>query len=231
MGMGVVASGGTFGLPLFHGTSDFFATQIMNSGLGAANPIAQLGAVSLADDVVALMESLGIGISMADSWYTHVRLLRQMSQQRVSEGGFNWRHGGVYVTLTRHQAIGYARNAKGSELLTSIAELLALAPHLASRRLLRNYPEIRAVLGQEHAPVLIRAQGVQVSAMRTERGQDPSSAIADLDEHFDSIRSALERGRESPFASLHQFEIVQVVPPSQLELEILSRDELEAYTW
>lgn len=217
-------------VPLFHATSDFFAALILESGLGAKNVITEWRVVEFAHDVANLLCDCGVDISTDPERHLTHMILQPMVDQEVTEAGFNFRHGSVYLSAARSDAMRYAVNRKGSELLSYIEQALSTIPpsrHSEIDALLARFPEARRALEACHNPVLITAHNVPISALRTEQGGDPRIAIRRAEEFAVSLGQPTDGGLLDAVLQQCRFELVGNLPPSSLVVTQIDRSELD----
>jgi hypothetical protein len=196
----------------------------MAAGLGTRNIVADWRLVDLARDAVALLHANQIGLTLDQESWADVTCLERSAQQQISNGGFNWRHGSVYVSAARDDAMRYARNDKGSELLTLIGNALAHLPSeqdSAVHDLLSSYPDAKFALARIHRPRIVCIQGVPVGALRDEKGGDPMPSIYSLERHIrdGSFHPAL--------LQFCRFELVESISAEHLTVEFVSAEELD----
>lgn len=218
--MELLTENGLFALPLYHATSNFFTTMIMKNGLGAQNIVTSWRVLDLVHELLGLIDSLAIGGNFDDDNFQTVDLLRRVSGQNVTAGGFNFRHGSVFLSAARGDALRYAANAKGSEILTMIHDALAVLP--TSQRdvatdLLAGYPEVRAALASEHHPMIVTVQNVPIKFLQGERGGSVMHSIAVVKE-FAREHSTIN----DVILQLCRFELLTALPPQMLSIESVS---------
>ena len=167
-----------------------------------------------------LLDALSIRQRLDDPNFAAVYQLRTACSQRVTAGGFNFRHGSVYLSAARSDALRYADSSKkGSEVLTMIHDALALVPathHDAKLELLSSYPEVRIALEAQHNPVIVVARNVPVAALRGETGEEAEAVVKDAEMMAATIGVSLLHD-----AVLQQcrFELLKPLPPETLSIE------------
>ena len=170
-------------IPLYHGTSDLFLASILESGLGAKIPHERLRTLDLLRDVAS---AEGLDWSGDPELMVQESVVRDMVAQRVSKGGFNFRHGGTYLTPCKVSAVRYALgNPFGSELLSMAVLLLGKlekTDQAHARCLMRKYAEIGCLLGAAVKPILIEALEVPVGYLRSEQGKDARVVVDQLND-------------------------------------------------
>ena len=167
----------TVPIPLYHGTSTLFLPSIMEFGLGAVNPIAELRVLDFARAIYPMVRE---HIAPDRSWASKALSFRKMVEQQSSV--MNWQHGDVYLSPSRHTAIRYAVNKRvGSELLSYALDLLQelLNRGVAGVRdeLYGQFPAIFELLDVSVAPVVITVREVQPAALLDENGNAPDMAL------------------------------------------------------
>lgn len=170
--MTVVDEHGNLTQPLFHGTSDIIAAQILETGLGRKNLLIDLQAFTLFEELMVAAEEFSETFFVPSANWD---FLQKMRLQDTS-GTLVSIHGPVFVSASFYSAARYARNPVGSEFLSTAMEV-----HLAltERRpeLVGKWDEHPAVVFARlpHRPVVIEIlPGVLSESLLTEGG---SSAI------------------------------------------------------
>lgn len=171
-----LVSDGVFTIPLFHGTSAFFAKRIHEVGLGSCNPIDEYVVLPF---LKAVYEACDATFDRNDGlWAAHRIVLQPMMQQQVL-GSANFQHGHAYLTPCRNSAVGYAlSNRWGSELITQALNLykkLVSANPKACDQFLGS-PVLR-LLDEPHIPCLVTATSVPTSMLAAEDGGPVSKQI------------------------------------------------------
>ncbi len=117
--------------------------------------------------------------------------VRKIVQQRVTDGGFNFRHGSTYLSPSRTTAVRYALNNRyGSELLETTFNLLEKLKAYDLRRaseIVEEYPDLLKLQEMPHQPLLVEAFDVPTRHLRSEQGEDPSPNISMLRENADDM--------------------------------------------
>lgn len=215
--MRLVTSDGKFSLPLYHGTSSFFADMIMQDGLGTINIVDSWRLLDMAREIVLLIkENEIIGQNDPDA-ILNFDMLERMAEQGITTGGFNFRHGTVYLSAARSDALRYASNPKGSEFLTMLSwslDLLRSSKSSAMTMFSDNYPEAVRAIESDHHPVIIVVHDVMASALQTEAGEDLMQIV-------DAVESMVDGSGEIPDYCLQllRFELIGSLPRTQLEVE------------
>ena len=158
--------------PLFHGTSTLFADRILNSSLGSQNPVAETNAVACLSQLLAVGD---VALACEADWVSESYSLRHIAAQSVTGAGFNFRHGSTYLSPSEETAVRYAlSNSHGSEIISACVALLNKLRVVAESNvecIEKNFPRIRDLSSGCFEPVLMRADSVPVSALRTEQGE------------------------------------------------------------
>ena len=169
-------------VPLYHGTSKLFLPSIRSGGLGAKDPNTAFRTREMLDELTSAREW---------NWDEDPDLLaaRYIIEQRVTGGGFNFRHGSTYLSPSKTTAVRYAlSNRVGSELLSTtfcmFDKLKAYDLHRANG-IIERYPELLKLYEIPHQPLLVEALDIPIRNLRTERGEDPAHALRMLRENAD----------------------------------------------
>ena len=169
-------------IPFYHGTSMLFLPSIQSGGLGAKDPNVSFRTREMLDE---------LAIAREWNWDVNPDLLtaRSIIEQRVTSGGFNFRHGSTYLSPSKTTAVRYALiNRFGSELLSTtfcmFDKLKAYDLHSAYG-IIRKYPELLTLYGMPHQPLLVEALDIPIRNLRSECGDDPAHALAMLRENAD----------------------------------------------
>jgi hypothetical protein len=168
--------------PLFHGTSTLFLDDILASGLGAKNPLVELEIATFIEQVTPLIDS---HLAATATYIARRRSFGRMAEQFTSTNGWNFQHGQTYLSPSMSTAIRYAANKRyGSEILTYALDFLQMlidrdVPTVATD-VFRQFPKVFALLDTSPAPILVRADRVQLNQLLTERGEDPMLQVDQL---------------------------------------------------
>ena len=171
-------------VPLYHGTSKIFLSSIHSVGLGAKDPHVMFRTREMLNELASAREW---------NWCEDPFLLdvRYIVEQRVTAGGFNFRHGSTYLSSSRNNAVRYALNNRyGSELLsTTFSMLERLKEHdlRGAYEIIERYPELLKLQEMPHQPLLIEAFDVPTRHLRSEPGEDPAHNISMLRENADDM--------------------------------------------
>jgi len=111
-------------------------------------------------------------------------IMDKIDEQSVSTGGFNFRHGGVYLTPSRRTAINYAvGNPFGSELLTHchlLSEALASSEEGTRATWFNEYSELLAILKLQGKPMLVKVNRARTVDFADEIGETPPRRLSRL---------------------------------------------------
>ena len=175
-------------VPLYHGTSKLFLSSIQSGGLGAKDPNVTFRTREMLDELASAREW---------NWQEDPDLLaiRYIIDQRVTNGGFNFRHGSTYLSPSKATAVRYAlSNRFGSELLSTafsmFEKLKAYDPHRAHEIVVR-YPELLKLHEMTHQPLLVEALDIPIRNLRSEDGEDPAHTLSVLRENADGLRKLI----------------------------------------
>jgi hypothetical protein len=215
----LVSENGQLTLPLYHGTSSYFWPSIKRHGLGGTNIAQSWRLVPMLKEAAEVLTSIR-NEDIENEMRIRLPILKPIVEQRVSGGGFNFRHGGVYLTCSPARAVLYATRGFGSELLGQAAEtidlLVSVCPEEAAN-LLARYPEAAAARSAEHRPVLIEIERIHIDRLRAENGDAPDHTLA-VAQSFMAIPSA-----GPPQVT---FELAGIVRPDEI-----SASEIEVTDW
>ncbi len=214
--------------PLYHGTSTLWEQSIRMHGLGGRRILSELRALEF---FRRARECLKV---VPTDWPVGTELcMVSIEAQSVTTGGFNFRHGGVYLSPSRQTAVRYAvQNQFGSELLT-FCQLLRKA-HTNARenagpRWFEEYTELIEVLEKLGEPIIVRVDRMRSADLMNETGDVELKNLGRLLDWIAEseagtlhrkardveLRDALENGngpkiaelmalREGPFLSVEQ---------------------------
>ncbi|MDA7615167.1 hypothetical protein N8574_01855 [Akkermansiaceae bacterium] len=209
-----IVENGILKIPLFHGTSSLFLESITKHGLGAINLHEALRTVELMQDLCALAKdesNLPIG-------EVEFMTMERMSNQEVTAGGFNFRHGGVYFAVDDKKARSYSKNNQyGSELLSYALGLFKAMNEVDPEKvvsIIDKYPEAIDILDQESRPLMVKARNLPVSSLLNETGEDAGFILSLMQEAID------EHGPElGTKLNIHEvFELQGIIPFDKLEI-------------
>lgn len=157
--------------PLYHGTSSIFLDSIIKSGLGGENIVKKFHIKDMFSQIVhAFMNQY----KDSEWWKKEGFICEKMVNQEVTSSGFNFRHGGVYLTPSFDTAKRYATSNKyGSELISyfilAYEELSRYNQELANIIYPKDHP-LRKLLNIEGKPIVIEILEIQSENLVTEQG-------------------------------------------------------------
>ena len=222
--MKLITDDGTFALPLYHGTSDFFVAMILKSGLGRCDIVKEWRLLDFIDELFKIKKALlaaGKLTAEADRTFFGVENARK---QDVTTGGFNYRHGGIYVSAAYNDALRYCQNAKGSEVVTMIYNVLTVLPEGGRDiclRILANYKELEQAILTDHKPSVLVLRNIPVKFLKSETGGDAMESISMASDFLDSLGPV-----DDVALQFCRFEVVSTIDPELLEVEEVSRNEV-----
>jgi hypothetical protein len=160
------------GFPLYHGTTSLFLDSINELGLGGENICEKYGVIEMFTQIVDAFEKQHID---SEWWSYECFICEKMVGGKVTNGGFNFRYGGVYLTPSLETANMYAQSNKyGSELVSyfvrSYEELFKHRPILADQIFPLNHP-LRDVMAIDAIPVILKISGITKDGLTTEQGE------------------------------------------------------------
>ncbi len=170
-------AGEVFDLPLYHGTSTLFLEDIRRLGLGAKDPLEELGVLDLARDIQPLLDEHAADHAI---YKRRRHSFELMIQQRA--GSRNFQHGQTYVSPSPGTAVRYAVNKRyGSELLTYTLDLLQVLVDkgvpAVTDSLYRRHRRLFQLLDVSPAPLLVELAGVPTGSLQAEDGSDPTNSF------------------------------------------------------
>lgn len=194
-------------IPLFHQTSSLFLPSIREVGLGAVNPHEKLRTYDFLRELLELASRLKeIPLSSLD-----LNILRRMANQEVTSGGFNFRHGGVYLSPSQKKVAGYARrNPYGSELLSESLRLYQTLKSLGddAGAIGSRYPVLIELIELIVTPLMVVVRDVSLDHLRSELGCDPKPELEKMQYVVDKLGP--DQGRE--LWGTHAFELGNPIP-------------------
>jgi|GEM_PF-831110 len=204
-------------VPLYHGTSSIFLEDILDLGLGAKNPIEQLGVLELAREIRPLAHQY---LADTATYKSRIGSFERMTDQLA--GHWNYQHGQTYLSACRGTAIRYASsNRYGSELLTNTLDFLQLlldrdVPTVADS-LYRAHRALFGLLDISPAPVLIKSEGVPVRYLIDEDGGDAAGAIGWIDEMMAEYPDKLETMLQQT-----NFRLLEPISPGDVSASLIN---------
>jgi len=166
--------------PLYHATSSIFEESIKLQGLGGCCPVKEFKAI----EFLSILEEIG-NKELADNkfwnYFEFQYTISLMTNQRITDGGFNYQHGGVYLTPSIDTAVRYSRNKYGSEIISKIFETLDLFTSLDVKidlKLLADFQNLIALKGLTAIPVIYEINNLPIEYLSMgESGQDLDKQI------------------------------------------------------
>lgn len=199
--------------PLFHGTSTLFLDSIRENGLGALNPVEQYGALEFLN---ALYSICKIELSEDLQWQIEGFLLQSIIDQKISKGGFNWRHGNAYVSPECSRAVNHAlHNEYGLEALTMAIRWYERLLHQKPKF---DFPEeitssqLLELRGHHFEPIIVEVKKdiLTVTDLIGEKDEAPATLL----EKIENNKISVEIGKI--FNQQFNFYLRTVVPPENL---------------
>lgn len=205
-------------VPLYHGTSSHYVDSIKNFGLGGVR-----------DDVLfdkrilsALADRLSDRSNQTEWWELNSIIVEPMLDQRVTDGGFNFRYGATYLTPSRSTALRYATsNRMGSEYISTIHEafiaLNSVNP-IAASEIIPPEHGLRKIFDADHCPIVISVRGLGVEMLRTEKGEKIDRQLANMKKMKNDFAGVDAEALWQQF----NFEISSPIPSSLLVFEYIN---------
>jgi hypothetical protein len=159
---------GVLTFPLYHGTSSLFLPSIMKHGLGGRNIIEECNVLEFARELLEKIKtSRGHTLSALS-----VDIFEKMCNQEITDGGFNFTHGGVYLSISVGKAAQYASSNKhGSELISYVMKAYENLNLQSDTAINRKYGDLLQFLdkGKDSAfKILIEVNGINIESLRKE---------------------------------------------------------------
>ncbi len=193
--------------PLYHGTSTLFLDSITEFGLGGQNICEKYQVIEMFTQVVDVFKKKDIN---SDWWVMEGYICEKMTSGEVTNGGFNFRYGGVYLTPSLETAKRYSQSNKyGSELVSyfirSYEELYKHDSSLADQIFPLNHP-LHELIASGAQPVVLEINDLSINDLTTEQGNP--------------IDSQLKLMNEMPKAIWQQFnfECLEIIPSKNIKL-------------
>jgi len=209
---------GKMEIPLYHGTSDFFLGKIQEHGLGGYRDSSLFDKGVLSELACKLSDAS----NPTDWWQHHSFIVTPMLEEGITNGGFNFRHGGTYLTPAKSTACRYATsNRLGSEFIDTVYHAYtALASVNASEaeRIVPNNHPLMAAFQNTWKPVVIALNGVDSQILRTEEGETIGDQLAQMGR----VREATEGIDPEIIWQQCNFELVSPVEWELLEVSFVS---------
>ncbi len=158
-------------IPLYHGTSTLFLSDILKFGLaGKSNPIKDLCVREFAAAILLLAKK---HLSQNRNFFRIADSFSAMVEQKSAI--WNFQHGDTYLHASSVKAVGHAVAHKyGSEILSHsliiLEELVLSLPREDVRKLHKSYPVFFKLLHLRPAPLLITLEAVPIKDLLDEHG-------------------------------------------------------------
>jgi hypothetical protein len=109
-----------------------------------------------------------------------------MTQQTVTGGGFNFRHGATYLSPSKTTAIRYAQSTpEGSEIISETKMLFILVEEHKSQSLTnlkRRYSNLVKRFDEVGYPIVVKVSHLPIDYLRSERGEEALKNITTLEQ-------------------------------------------------
>jgi hypothetical protein len=173
---------GKFTIPLYHGTNLLFYDSIKQYGLGGRNLIRELRVIELLRELIAICDT---SLPTEEDWILRMQCANWVASQDVTTGGFNFRHGSVYLAATVDKAVRYAVSSEFSS--EALAHFMMLWRRLNESRValplsvtVGSQPIIEFASGIK-VPLVFQLDGVAVGVLSAEDGGDPNTYVNSLE--------------------------------------------------
>ena len=170
--------------PLFHGTSTLFLDSIRENGLGAINPVEQYWTLEFLNALYPICKK---ELSEDLQWQIEGFLLESIIDQKISKGGFNWRHGNAYVSPGCSRVVNHALyNEYGSEAVTMAIRWYERLLHQKPKF---DFPEeitssqLLELRGHHFEPIIVEVKKdvLTVSDLIGEKDEDPATLLEKIE--------------------------------------------------
>ena len=215
--MKLITEEGNFALPLYHGTSDFFVSMILETGLGRRDIVAEWRLLDFIGELFEVKKVLLNSRSLTAEADLAFFFVENARRQDVTAGGFNFRHGGIYVSAAYNDALRYCQNAKGSEIITMIYNVLTVLPENHRDhcfRILSGYRDLERAVLAKHNPRILILRNVPVKSLKSEIGRSAMESIKLAEGFLDSAGPI-----DDVALQFCRFEAVSLDDPKLLEVE------------
>lgn len=168
-------------IPLYHHTSSFFLDSIVKYGLGGFNPVKEYGILEF---FKSAYEICNLIFKSDPVWIEERKLVVEPIANQLTEG-FNFRHGGTYLSPSKDTAVRYAKdNPYGSEILSkSIClydKICAFDKEHGTQHALGNDLKnvtIHRALNQNIYPILIEVFNLDIHELTDEYGDKSGGEV------------------------------------------------------
>ncbi len=183
----MLVSNETLVIPLYHGTSTFFIDSISKSGLGGRNIIKELNVLKI---LRYLFEKADQLLANTEIWNNNRNRFELFASQKITSGGFNFRHGNVYLSPSLDTAKRYAQNNRfGSELISELFDLYDILNNGGFRSDIqdKNLTALLKYFTSIPSPMLVQINNVPISSLRTEKGETIYHQLSQMEGQFSTI--------------------------------------------
>lgn len=207
----------TLPMPLYHGTSSIFLNGILDSGLGGANPIEDLGVHKFAKELLPIAKKY---LENDEDFGLLVHIFEGMVEQIVTH--MNFQHGQTYLSPSEFSSARYsASNHYGSELLSESFRLLRelsrrRAPELSQE--FRNYhADTLRLFKVNAAPIMIEVRDCPTAWLVTEKNEAIQTDLEWLMRKWENNRELF-----SIISQQHNFRLTHPIPPENMTIWMLN---------
>lgn len=202
--------------PLYHGTSTLFQASIEKHGLGSVRD-SSLFDFGVLEQLAGLLDTPS---NRTDWWQINDSAVKAIITQGVSGGGMNFRYDGVYLSSSRQTARMYAKNPKGSELISHIymayEALKSVNPDEANRVLPLGHP-LSNLFEHPAKPMLITLHRIKAGALTTEHGSRVDEQLVEMK----TLREKMGGRLTDVIWQQRNFVFAGKVAPQELTFEML----------
>lgn len=197
--------------PLFHGTSSIFIDSIKNFGLGGQDIAEKYQVKKKFEELINFFKNTDFNSLW---WEREGFICEKMIEGSVSNSGFNFRYGGIYLTPSIETARSYANSNKyGSELLSyciAAYKELEKINHKIATEIIPTTDSLHNLMKLNGSPVVLKVTEIPKENLATEQGT--------------SIDTQLIKMKNSPpiFWQQFNFECNSAIPWSNIEVLSLS---------
>jgi len=223
----------------YHGTSDIFLESIRKHGLGGINPNFDFKNLEVLKFLYEKAEKVLPGTPRYDRWRKSIQAMVFQTDLEIHHDNgkiekFNYRHDGMYISLSRQRAVIYASlNKFGSEVLEACIVMITL---LTERGVKIPIPSdidlfgIEKYINAKPKPIIVEILDVADDDLEKEDGKTAPEAL-------NFIRSTLPfMTEELRFECLQfcNFKTLKPIPPQNLrfyELEFEGHPKNEDFSF
>jgi len=205
----------------YHGTSTIFLDSIRTKGLGAINPNFDLKNLEVLAYLFDIAELHLIGIPKYETWRKSILAsVKQTHLEIHHDDGriqkMNYRHDGMYISLSRARAAIYACfNKYGSEILEACLMLIELFTVYGISYKIPKEIDLFGVenyIGANPKPIMVEILEIQDSDLEKEDGKTASEALNFLR----AILPTLTEKQRFEFLQSCNYKTLVPVPPEKL---------------